>query len=299
MKIREIVVISGKGGTGKTSLTASFSALAKNAVLADCDVDAADLHLLLQPEIISTTPFSAGKTARIRAGHCEACGKCAELCRFDAIYYDGPGNGRHPKTFRVDPLNCEGCGVCVWFCDYKAILLEETRNGKWFISRTRNGWMVHAVMYAGAENSGKMVTLLREQARKLAEEHGKDLIIVDGSPGIGCPVISSITGADLIVLVTEPTLSGIHDLKRVAELASHFEIPVLTVVNKWDINPERTAEIEKTAAELKLEFAGKIGYDKAVTQAQLEQLSVVECGAGKVAEEIRLVWDKILKRLNQ
>jgi MinD superfamily P-loop ATPase len=267
--MKELVVISGKGGTGKTSIVASFAALAQKAVLADCDVDAADLHLVLEPRILQRSQFSGGSRARIMPGHCTACGKCEEVCRYDAVFYDGPGNGRVEKTFRVDPIACEGCGVCDWFCDDNAIEFAPANNGEWFISETRHGPMVHANLGIAEENSGKLVSLVRAEARRLAAKRKLDLAIIDGSPGIGCPVIASITGADLVLIVTEPTLSGLHDLGRVTQLTKYFGIQTLVCVNKWDLNAELTTEIETNARPTGVEAVGRIRYDRAVTEAQI------------------------------
>ena len=220
--IREIVVISGKGGTGKTSLTAAFAALAENAVLADCDVDAADLHLILNPKVRETRDFSGGRIARIRAEACIGCQRCAEICRFGAVRLSDISNDVVAKTFAVDPVSCEGCGVCVHFCPVKAIDFDEAINGQWFISETRFGPMVHAKLGIAEENSGKLVSLIRKETKRVAEEAGRSLMIVDGSPGIGCPVIASISGADLVLVVTEPTLSGQHDLERGGEIDRPF-----------------------------------------------------------------------------
>ena len=287
--MKELAIISGKGGTGKTSVTASFAALAPSAVLADCDVDAADLHLVTQPRIIQQNSFSGGAAARIKPGHCTACGKCEEVCRFDAIYFDGPGNGKIPKTFRVDPIACEGCGVCAWFCAEEAIAMEPEVNGVWYISETRYGFIVHARLGIAAENSGKLVTTVRNEARRIAEEQGKDLIIIDGPPGIGCPVIASVTGASLVLVVTEPTMSGEHDMSRVLSLARHFEIPAAVCVTKWDINPAMAERIEKKASQSGARIAGRIRYDRAITRAQLEERSVVETDAPS-ADDIRSLW---------
>jgi len=295
--MNELVVISGKGGTGKTSVVASFAVLAEKAVLADCDVDAADLHLVLQPRILKREMFSGGSRARIMPGHCIACGKCEELCRFDAIFHDGPGNGRVPKTFRVDPIACEGCGVCAWFCTENAIEFAPAVNGQWFISDTRHGPMVHARLGVAQENSGKLVTLVRTQANKIAEARELDLVLIDGSPGIGCPVIASITGADLVLVVTEPTLSGLHDLQRATDLTEHFGIEMLVCVNKWDLNPELTSRIEATAAQRALTVAGKVRYDKAVTLAQIRKLSVIEHTADGVAGDVRQLWTNVRESL--
>ncbi len=291
--MKELVVLSGKGGTGKTSIVASFAALAKNKVLADCDVDAADLHLVLEPKILHREEFSGGKVARVLEDRCVACGKCAEVCRFDAVS-EGTGDG---GAYSIDPVACEGCGVCVWNCPEEAIAFEEAINGEWFISETRYGPMVHARLGIAEENSGKLVTLVRSQAKRIAEEQGKDLIIVDGSPGIGCPVIASITGADLVLVVTEPTLSGKHDMERVGQLASHFGIPALLCVNKWDLYEEAAEEIEREAARHGMKPVGRVRYDQAVTKAQLVKTSVVEYTGGAVSEDIKSVWRHVLYEL--
>jgi len=297
--MKELVVISGKGGTGKTSIVASFAALAENAVLVDCDVDAADLHLILEPRVVERSQFSGGSRARIMPGHCTACGKCEEICRFDAIFYDGPGNGRVEKTFRVDPIACEGCGVCAWFCAENAIEYAPVNNGEWFISDTRLGPMVHAKLGIAEENSGKLVSLVRTEAKRLAAERKFDLAIIDGSPGIGCPVIASVTGADLVLVATEPTLSGLHDLGRVTELTRHFGIKTLVCVNKWDLNAELTAEIEANARRIGVEAVGRIRYDRAVTEAQINKLALVEYTAAGAATDIKEVWSSVSDKLGQ
>jgi len=289
-KPKELVVISGKGGTGKTSIVASFAALAEKVVLADCDVDAADLHLVLEPKITRRESFSGGKRARIKPGHCTACGKCEEICRFDAIYFDGPGNGKVDKTFRIDPITCEGCGVCAWFCAENAIEFAPAVNGEWYVSDTRHGPMVHAKLGIAEENSGKLVSTVRKEAGAIAQQRGLDLVLIDGSPGIGCPVIASITGADLVLIVTEPTLSGLHDLGRVADVARHFEIAGMVCVNKWDLNPDVAAEIERQAKDRGLTVAGCVRYDRAVTEAQIRKQSVVEYQQNGCAGDIRQVW---------
>ena len=296
-KPKELVVISGKGGTGKTSLVASFAALAERAVLADCDVDAADLHLVLDPEIRRREKFSGGKRARIKSGHCIACGKCQELCRFDAVFLDGPGNGCVSKTFRIDPIACEGCGVCAWFCAENAIEFGPVVNGEWFISETRRGPMVHARLGVAEENSGKLVSIVRTQAKRLAEERKLGLVLIDGAPGIGCPVIASITGSDLVLIVAEPTLSGEHDLERVAGLAGHFGIPAMVCVNKWDLNEQIAARIESRTRGGQPGFAGRVRYDRSVTEAQIHKQAVVEYSHDGCAEDIRHVWDTVQRRL--
>jgi len=287
---KELVVISGKGGTGKTSLTGSFAMLADRPVIADCDVDAADLHLLLEPRIIQRQRFIAGQRAQIKPGHCTACGKCEELCRFDAVYYDGPGNGRVDKTFRIDPIACEGCGVCERFCAEGAIVLEPTESGEWYISQTRVGTMVHAQLGVGAANSGKLVSVIRKETARIAEEENRELILIDGPPGIGCPVIASVTGASLVLVVTEPTVSGEHDLERVLSLTRHFNIPTAVCVNKWDLNPEMTERIEGIARRSGARIAGRVRYDPSVTRAQMQEKSPVETDA-PCAQDIREVWE--------
>jgi len=291
--LKEIVIISGKGGTGKTSIVAAFANLAKNAVFADCDVDAADLHLVLKPDVKQTADFSGGKQASIVSEKCIGCGKCKELCRFDAIDFNGPANDLVAKTFAVDHVSCEGCRVCVEFCPVDAIEFNDIINGQWFISDTRFGKMVHARLGIAEENSGKLVSLIRKETRKIAEEQKNDLIIVDGSPGIGCPVIASIAGADLVLIVTEPTLSGKHDLQRVAELTASFNIPALVAVNKFDLNPEITRQIEELSSKLNAKMVGKIRYDKAFTKAQVMECSVVEYTASAVTEEVKALWRNV------
>jgi len=296
--MKELVVISGKGGTGKTSIVASFAALAEKAVLADCDVDAADLHLVLDPKIVERGKFSGGSRARIQSGHCTACGKCEEICRFDAIYFDGPGNGKVAKTYRIDPIGCEGCGVCAWFCEENAIKFAPVVNGEWFISDTRCGPMVHAALGVAEENSGKLVSLVRTEAKRVAENRKLDLILIDGSPGIGCPVIASIAGADLVLVVTEPTLSGLHDLQRVADLTKHFGIVTLVCINKWDLNPDIASQIETQAFQHDLKVSGRVRYDHAVTEAQIKRLSVVEYASDGIVSEIKELWSNVRARLN-
>lgn len=293
VEVKELVVISGKGGTGKTSLVASFAALAAPVALADCDVDAADLHLVLEPSLTRREAFLGGKRARIKAGHCIACGKCEELCRFDAIFFDGPGNGLIEKTFRVDPLACEGCGVCAWFCAEKAIEFGPVVNGEWFISETRFGPMVHARLAPAQQNSGKLVSLVRAHARRIAEERRLPLLVSDGPPGIGCPVIASITGAAMVLIVAEPTLSGLHDLERVAQLARHFSIPTLVCINKWDLNPDISEQIEAAARRMGSEPVGRIRYDRAFSEAQISAKSVVEYRRDGCAADIRAVWARV------
>jgi len=295
--MRELVVVSGKGGTGKTSLAASLAALARPVVVADCDVDAADLHLVLEPRVESRKDFLGGRKARIKPGRCTACGKCEELCRFDAIYYDGPGNGRIGSTFRVDRLACEGCGVCVDYCAEAAIEFEPVVAGQWFLSSTRCGPMVHARLGVAAENSGKLVTQIRRAAQETAQKHRLDLILCDGSPGIGCPVIASLTGASFALFVVEPTASALHDFRRVAQLALGLGVPGGAVVNKADLNPEVTERIEHTARVHGIAPLGRVPYDPDVTRAQLAGRSVVEASTGRASRAIRHIWVQVQDQL--
>ena len=281
--MKELTIISGKGGTGKTSVVASFAALARKKVLADGDVDAADLHLILAPEIKHEEDFMGGRTARINLEACTECGECLERCQFDAISPD----------FVVNRIDCEGCGVCVHFCPVEAIEFPRNICGKWYISETRLGPMVHAKLGIAEENSGLLVSLVRNQAKVLAEERGLDAIILDGPPGIGCPVIASITGASAVLIVTEPTLSGLHDLERVGGLAAHFKIPTLACVNKFDLNEEISDQIADYCARNHIRLVGHIPYDTAVTRAMVAGKSIVEFSDGKVSDAIKEIWHKI------
>ncbi len=295
--MNEVVVISGKGGTGKTSVLASFASLAGQAVLADCDVDAADLHLVLAPEILERHEFSGGSQAGIRPDACTGCGRCREVCRFEAIGERAGAAEASRPIFRVDPVACEGCGLCQRVCPAGAIDFGPAVNGEWYISRTRCGPMVHAKLGVAAENSGKLVSLVRRHARRIAEENQLGLVLVDGSPGIGCPVIASITGASLVLIVTEPTLSGLHDLRRVAGLARHFGIPARVCVNKWDLNCDVALQIEQWATEYGLPVAGRLRYDQLVTRAQIQRQSVVEYASDGIAADIRHLWKNVLEVL--
>ena len=289
--MKELVVISGKGGTGKTSIIASFAVLARQAVVADCDVDAADLHLVLQPQVQRREDFSAGCKARIVVDRCSACGQCQTLCRFDAVRFDNPGNGRVAKTYRVDPISCEGCGVCFDFCPENAIVFEQAVCGQWFVSQTRCGPMIHARLRVAAENSGKLVTQLRSTAQQVAREQKRRLILCDGPPGIGCPVIASLTGASLALFVVEPTASGQHDFLRVAQLTNELRVPGVLTVNKADLNEEVTKRLEGQARQQGIAVAARIPYDRAVTQAQIAGSAVVEFSDGPAAQAIRRLWN--------
>ncbi len=295
--MKELVVISGKGGTGKTSIAAAFVSLAQKAVVADCDVDAADLHLVLSPTIKQQFDFSGGKQASIITDKCIGCGRCTMMCRFDAIRLNGDANDIVQKTYTVNPVSCEGCKVCVEFCPVNAIDFNAVINGHWFISDTRFGPMVHAKLGIAEENSGKLVTLIRKEAKRIAEEQNKNFLIIDGSPGIGCPVIASITGSDLVLVVTEPTLSGKHDLERVAELTANFGIKTLVCINKADINLEMSCSIAEDAGKLGLEVVGQIPYDEAFTKAQIMKATLIEYTSGDTAEKIKAMWREVIYEL--
>ena len=277
--MRELVVLSGKGGTGKTTIVGSFAALAKGKVLADCDVDAADLHLLLSPSERQKSEFWSGQVARIDEDRCTQCGLCQELCRFNAI-----------KDFKIDPVSCEGCGFCSHICPAEAITMKENMSGYWFISDTKYGTLVHAKLGIAQENSGKLVALVRQQAKQIAEKEGKDLIISDGPPGIGCPVISSLSGASLALLVTEPTLSGMHDLERVLGVCQHFGVPPLVCINKYDINEENSHQIESYCLSHGVKVTGEIPFDNVVTESIVRGVPVVEYSSGRVTGEIERMW---------
>ena len=289
--MKEIVIISGKGGTGKTSLVASFAALAGNAVLADCDVDAADMHLVLAPTILRREEFRCGHEAIIRQADCIGCGACLARCRFGAVRMSNTDGGE--LAFAIDPTACEGCGVCVWSCPVKAIDFPERLSGEWYVADTRHGPLVHARLVPGGENSGKLVSKVREAARTIAEERKTELIIVDGPPGVGCAVIASVSGASQVLIVTEPTLSGSHDMERVLELTRHFDIKTSVCVNKWDLNAEMTERIESEAQQTGAAITGRVRYDRAVTSAQLQGLAVVETDAGPLVQDIRTVWENL------
>ena len=283
--IREIVIVSGKGGTGKTSLAAAFAALAKSGILCDADVDAADLHLLMQPEVKERTDFMGGSKAVINPDLCTGCGTCRTLCRFDAI----------SDRYEVDPIRCEGCGVCVDFCPEQAIDFPVQRCGEWYISATRFGPMVHARLGIAEENSGRLVSLVRKETRQLAEERGLELILTDGPPGIGCPVIAAIGGATALVIVVEPTVSGIHDMERVVDLAAHFRVPGMVIVNKYDLNVEMTEAIEQLAVQRNLVVLGRVPFDPVFTRSMVQGQTLFEYGAETPTRQVvRDIWAKII-----
>ncbi len=291
--MKEIVIISGKGGTGKTSLTASFSYLARHyAVIADCDVDAADMHLILKPKIKRKEDFYSSLEAVIDNEKCISCGRCQQVCRFDAI--DIINN-----EYKVIPLNCEGCGYCQKVCPAEAIEMKKRLDGEWYISESRFVTpLVHAKLGIGTENSGKLVALVKNIAKQLAEIGKKELILVDGSPGIGCPVISSLSGANFVVFVTEPTVSGVHDLKRVYELAKKFNIPCGIIVNKADLNFEKAQEIVNFAQTENINLLGQIPYNDVFTKAMVKGLSIVEYKNNEISNKIKDIWNKIIKIVN-
>jgi MinD superfamily P-loop ATPase len=283
-QIRELVVISGKGGTGKTSVVAAFAALAGGAVLADCDVDAADLHLVLDPTFGSEHEFSGRRQAVIDAAACTACGRCAGVCRFAAVL------GAADDDYSIDSIACEGCELCRRVCPADAIQMEPVVNGAWMVSETRFGPLVHARLGVAEDNSGKLVTLVRNEARRVAEEQGLPLVIVDGSPGIGCPVIASLAGADLVLAVTEPTVSGRHDLDRVLQVVRQFRLPFAICINKADLNPELSAQIAAEASAAGAAFVATVDYDPAVTYAQVAGTDIINYG-GRAAAEITKLWE--------
>lgn len=293
-KPKELVVISGKGGTGKTSIAASLAALARDVVISDCDVDAADLHLVLSPHILDEGDFSGGIKVEIDTERCTGCGACWQSCRFSAVKKE---RSDEDIRFFIDPIACEGCGVCRLVCKADAIKEEEAINGKWFISSTRFGPMSHAKLGIAEENSGKLVSLVRNKATFLARRYARDKELIDGSPGTGCPVIASLTGSDYALIVTEPTVSGVHDLGRILDVTRHFQVPSGVVVNKYDLNKDMTARIKKISKENNVEFLGVVPYDKVVTEAQMRRLSVVEFSEGLVSESIKEIWQKVLSRV--
>jgi MinD superfamily P-loop ATPase len=282
--MKELVVISGKGGTGKTSVVAAFASLAAHKVLCDADVDASDLHLITAPEIREQHDFQAGHTASIDSERCTGCGLCRDLCRWHAITAD----------FRVDPIDCEGCGVCVYFCPERAIDFPINTSGEWFISNTRFGSMVHARLGIAQENSGKLVTLVRREAARLAEEESSEWILTDGPPGVGCPVIASVGGATAVLIVTEPTVSGKHDMERVAQLAAHFNVPAMVSVNKFDLNIDATRAIEAYATDKGLDVMTRIPFDPVFTKAMVHGQTVCDYDArSQAAEAVRRLWEEL------
>lgn len=281
--MKQITVISGKGGTGKTVLTASFAVLAHNACFVDCDVDAADLHLLLNPRVMEKHIFRSGKTARIDKTICNECGECIDVCRFDAISRD----------FEVDGISCEGCTICSVICPSKAVMMEDNLSGEWYVSDTKYGPFVHARLGIAEENSGKLVTTIRKAAQEIADKERLDYIINDGPPGIGCPVIASLSGADLALIVTEPTLAGIHDMERIADLAIHFSIPVQVVINKFDINIKNMESIGEICRRRKIQIAAKLPFSETFTEAMVRGIPVPKYRRDEITEQIAALWQNI------
>ncbi|MFO7638109.1 MAG: ATP-binding protein [bacterium] len=286
-RTRRLTIVSGKGGTGKTVVSASFAVLAGDCVLADCDVDAADLHLLFQPELLERHEFSGGGIAARDLGACNDCGQCREVCRFGAV----------ADSFEIDPVACEGCGFCARVCPTGAIKMQASINGEWYVSRVRCGMMVHARLGPAEENSGKLVTAVRKRAAELAEERNARYVIADGPPGIGCPVIASITGADMVLGVAEPSLCGIHDLKRVVEVAARFRIPVGCLVNRFDINPDNARELEVWCRDHGVAVVGRVPYDEMVMKAVVAGRAVVEAGPCAARSAIEAAWQEVRKCL--
>ena len=286
MNVRQLTVVSGKGGTGKTTVVAAFATLARGVVLADCDVDAADLHLVLDPEIHETIPFAGPELAEVEAAKCTQCGICTTHCKFEAIV-DGV----------VNEPRCEGCAVCELVCPTDAIRMVDRRAGEAYVAGSRFGPLVYARLAAAAEGTGLLVSLVRERARATALETGRDMVIVDGPPGIGCPVIASLTGVDLTLIVTEPTLSGIGDMARIADVAAHFNVPALVCINKWDLSPANTERIEAICAERGLPVVGRLPYDTAATSAMLAGRTVTESESA-LADALRALWERVAEWLS-
>ncbi len=295
--MKELVVLSGKGGTGKTSIVGSLAVMQRNVVVVDCDVDAANLHLILNPDVHSHRPFIAGKKAHIDCERCSACGLCLDYCRFDAIKHRVSEDPAVDDCFSISPLHCEGCGVCVWVCPDDAVRLLDHVSGQWYESTCACGPFVHGELGIGQSNSGKLVSQLRKRAREIGAEQNLPLIIVDGPPGIGCPVIASLTGADYVMMVTEPSYTALHDMKRVLELAGHFDIPAGICVNKYDINEEITALLEQEADDLGADLLGRVRFDPIMSDAQREARPLLGYTDHPIADEIRALGARVSDRL--
>jgi MinD superfamily P-loop ATPase len=288
--MKEIVIISGKGGTGKTSIISAFASIVENKVLCDADVDAADLHLIMAPEIKERHDFDAGHTAKIDPDKCTECGLCRELCRWDAISED----------YEVDEIECEGCGVCYYFCPEKAIEFPINTCGEWLISDTRFGPLAHAHLGIAEENSGKLVALIRKEGREMAEKKGLDYLLTDGPPGVGCPVIASMGGASAVLIVAEPTVSGKHDMERVSELASFFKVPAMLCVNKFDLNPEMGEAIEAFAREKNVKVIGRVPFDPDFTRAMVAGKTIVEFNEqGEACRAVKTIWEDVVGSLEK
>lgn len=287
--MKQITILSGKGGTGKTTIAAAFAALAKRVVVADCDVDAPNLHMLLHPEVLEAKDFIGSRVAVIDEAKCIKCDACRERCPFDAITHD----------IKVDPFSCEGCGVCKIVCPVSAVTLAERVSGHIYVSRMKYGFMVHALLNPGEANSGRLVTMVRQHAKSLAEKERIDLLINDGPPGIGCPVIASVAGVDAGLVVTEPTMSGIYDLERAIQLLRHFNVRAFVCVNMYDINEENADKILRFCEENGLEVVGRIPFNPVVTEAMLNGKTIIEHSPGSnVAREITAMWNRIRTELS-
>jgi MinD superfamily P-loop ATPase len=282
--MKQITVISGKGGTGKTVLTASFAALARKACFVDCDVDAADLHLLLHPTVREKHVFKSGSTAVIERSRCRECGECIDVCRFSAITDD----------YIVDSISCEGCAICSIVCPSQAITMEENLSGEWFVSTTKYGPFVHAKLGIAEENSGKLVMKIRQAAQSIAKDERLDYVIIDGPPGIGCPVIASLSGVDLALIVTEPTIAGIHDMERILEVTDHFSIPAKVVVNKYDINMENTESITEICHHKNVEVLAHLPFSEKIVQSMVEGIPMTEFSDNGVAKAISDLWQALV-----
>jgi MinD superfamily P-loop ATPase len=287
-EIKQLAIVSGKGGTGKTTIAAAFASLAKDKVLVDCDVDAADLYLLLRPKVLTQEKYFGGRSPRVDLDKCTQCGLCTEVCRFHAI-----DNGV------VDYVSCEGCGFCSHICPEDAITMEEAFSGDWFVSDTPYGPFVHARLGIGEENSGKLVTVVRKQAMEIAKEKHLGFILIDGPPGIGCPVTASLTGVNLILAITEPTLSGIHDLERILKLAEHFKIPSAVCINKFDINLENTDRIVAYCEKNGSKIIGKIPYEPKVVEALVNRKTVMEYPCNEIQGIVHRMWEEVESVLTQ
>lgn len=299
--MKQLVILSGKGGTGKTSVAAAFAHLAYlgkprlRAILADADVDAANLELILRPRLQEAQDFTGGSIAVIDEAKCQVCGICAEVCRFAAITQT---NGWQEGVYRVDPVACEGCAACVHQCPEGAIKMIPQTAGRWFRSEGRYGPLLHAELFPAQENSGKLVTMVKQQARLSSLDTNADLVIVDGPPGIGCPVISAAAGADLALIVAEPTAAGIHDMERVVSLASHFFLPCLVGINKMDIYLRGSQLIKQWCRANQIPVAGSIPFDPAIPRAMVHGEPVTAYQPESPASQaIIKLWERVLADL--
>jgi len=289
--MKEIVVISGKGGTGKTSITAAFAYLENaNAIIGDCDVDAADMHLLMKPDFKISEEFYSGELAIINQTKCIQCGKCKDICRFKAISFTN-------DKYVIKPIYCEGCGYCEKICSSEAIRMETQMIGHCYISTTKvNNQMVHASLGIGAENSGKLVAKVKKEANRIARQSNKEFLIIDGSPGIGCPVISSLSGANFVVLITEPSVAGIHDLKRVYEVVKKFKIKAGCIINKYDVNTEISQEIIDYLSSENIIHISNIPYNENFTKAMVNGKTIIEFDQNHLKKSLIESWEKIKKQ---